>query len=164
MKVTIVLASLIASAAAFAPTQQASRAVTFLNAKDDAEEEAAPAPAPAKKKGFFNKEAKPTPYDDMDGVTKPLGFWDPLNLAGLGSDSTLAWFRAAELKHGRVAMLATTGYLVQAAGFHFPGMLSKDVSFESLSTMKPFDAWAAMPEGGKCHRNSISRRLRLAFV
>ena len=28
-------------------------------------------------------------------------------------------------------------------------MLSKDVSFESLSTMKPFDAWDAMPEEGK---------------
>ncbi|MEM7469003.1 MAG: chlorophyll a-b binding domain-containing protein, partial [Pseudomonadota bacterium] len=50
--------------------------------------------------------------------------FDPLGLASLGSDQTLAWFRAAELKHGRVAMLATTGYLVQAAGIHFPGMLS----------------------------------------
>lgn len=87
--------------------------------------------------------------DDMAGNTKPVGPWDPLNLATLGSDSTLAWFRAAEVKHSRVAMLATTGYLVQAAGFHFPGMLSSDVSFESLSTMKPFDAWCAVPALGK---------------
>merc|ERR1711957_522298 len=57
----------------------------------------------------------------------------PLNLATLGSESTLAWFRAAELKHSRVAMLATTGYIVQASGFHFPGMLSSDVSFEIIS-------------------------------
>jgi len=87
--------------------------------------------------------------DDMAGSTMPLKSFDPMGLATLGSDETLAWFRAAELKHSRVAMLATTGYLVQAAGIHFPGMLSKDVSFESLSTMKPFDAWDAVPEAGK---------------
>ena len=90
--------------------------------------------------------AKP---EDMAGVTAPFGLYDPLGLATLGSESTLAWFRAAELKHSRVAMLATTGYLVQAAGIHFPGMLSSDVSFESLSGMKPLDAWDAVPEGGK---------------
>jgi len=86
---------------------------------------------------------------DMPGNTAPLKVFDPFNLATLGSERTLAWFRAAELKHCRVAMLATTGYLVQGAGIHFPGMLSYDVSFESLSTMKPLDAWAAVPEGGK---------------
>lgn len=87
--------------------------------------------------------------DDLPGATKPFPGFDPLNLATLGSESTFAWFQAAELKHARVAMLATTGYLVQAAGVHFPGQLSSDVSFESLSIMKPFDAWAAMPEGGQ---------------
>ena len=46
-------------------------------------------------------------------------------------------------------MLATTGYLVQASGAHFPGMLSSDVSFESLSKMNPFDAWEAVPDAGK---------------
>merc|ERR1711865_201906 len=86
---------------------------------------------------------------DMAGYTAPFKGFDPLELADLGSEETLAWFRAAELKHSRVAMLATSGYLFQAAGFHFPGMLSKDVSFESLSTMKPLDAWDAVPEGGK---------------
>eukprot|EP00525_Craspedostauros_australis_P009639 CAMPEP_0198110890 /NCGR_PEP_ID=MMETSP1442-20131203/2878_1 /TAXON_ID= /ORGANISM="Craspedostauros australis, Strain CCMP3328" /LENGTH=204 /DNA_ID=CAMNT_0043767117 /DNA_START=59 /DNA_END=673 /DNA_ORIENTATION=+ len=87
--------------------------------------------------------------DEMAGNTAPIKAFDPLSLATVGSDETLAWFRAAELKNARVAMLATTGYIVQAAGFHFPGMLSKDVSFESLSGMKPFDAWDAVPDGGK---------------
>merc|ERR1719329_1576258 len=86
---------------------------------------------------------------DMPGSTAPVGPFDPMNLAESGSDETLAWFRAAELKHCRVAMLATTGYLVQGAGIHFPGQLSSDVSFESLSSLKPLDAWAAVPEGGK---------------
>jgi len=87
--------------------------------------------------------------DDLPGATAPLKGFDPLGLATVGSDETLLWFRAAELKHSRVAMLATTGYLVQAAGIHFPGMLAKDVSFESLSSMKPFDAWEAVPDAGK---------------
>jgi hypothetical protein len=85
----------------------------------------------------------------LPGYTLPIKGFDPLGLANVGSDETLNWFRAAELKNGRVAMLATTGYIVQAAGFHFPGMLSHDVSFESLSTMKPFDAWEAVPDAGK---------------
>jgi hypothetical protein len=87
--------------------------------------------------------------DDIGGSSLPLRNFDPFNLATFGSDETLLWFRAAELKHCRVAMVATTGYLVNAAGIHFPGMLSGDISFESLSTMSPPDAWAAVPVAGK---------------
>jgi hypothetical protein len=87
--------------------------------------------------------------ESMAGYTLPIKGFDPLNLADWGSDETLAWFRASELKHGRVAMLATTGYIVQASGIHFPGMLSSDISFESLSPMKPFVAWDAVPDAGK---------------
>lgn len=121
MKCAAVFTALIASTSAFAPVQQARTSNVAVNMK----------------------------VDEMAGATAPFGKFDPLGLATLGSESTLAWFRAAELKHSRVAMLATTGYLVQAAGIHFPGMLSSDVSFESLSTMKPLDAWAAVPDGGK---------------
>jgi len=42
------------------------------------------------------------------------GFFDPLNLAGGKSAETLNWYRAAELKHGRVAMLASLGVFFQA--------------------------------------------------
>jgi len=87
--------------------------------------------------------------DDIGGSSAPLPNFDPLNLSTIGSDETLLWFRASELKHGRVAMVATTGYLINAAGIHFPGMLSSDISFESLSTMSPPDAWAAVPVAGK---------------
>jgi len=87
--------------------------------------------------------------DDIGGASMPLKNFDPLNLSTWGSDETLRWFRAAEIKHSRVAMVATTGALINAAGIHFPGMLSSDISFESLSTMNPFDAWAAVPVEGK---------------
>jgi len=120
MKVVALLLAFVASTAAFAPSQQGLSRTTAISA-----------------------------VEDMPGNTAPFKVFDPFDLATLGSEQTLSWFRAAELKHSRVAMLATTGYIVQAAGFHFPGMLSSDVSFESLSTMKPLDAWAAVPEGGK---------------
>ena len=87
--------------------------------------------------------------DGLPGNSLPIKSFDPLNLADWGSAETLQWFRAAEIKHGRVAMVATTGYIVQGAGFHFPGQLSSDISFESLSSMKPFDAWDQVPAGGK---------------
>ena len=45
-------------------------------------------------------------------------------------------------------MVATTGFLIQAAGIHFPGMLSSDVSFESLSTLHPAEQWDAVPDVG----------------
>jgi len=121
MKVAATIVALAGVANAFAPAQNANRG-TALSAS----------------------------LADMPGATAPFKGFDPLGLATLGSDSTLAWFRAAELKHSRVAMLATTGYLVQAAGVHFPGMLSSDVSFESLSIMKPLDAWDAVPDLGEC--------------
>ena len=46
-------------------------------------------------------------------------------------------------------MLASTGFLVQAAGFHFPGMISDDLSFASLAAMKPVEQWLNVPEIGK---------------
>jgi hypothetical protein len=46
-------------------------------------------------------------------------------------------------------MVATTGFLLQAAGIHFPGMLSSDISFESLSKLHPVEQWAAVPDAGK---------------
>lgn len=48
----------------------------------------------------------------------PFGFgsageFDPFGLSVGKSDETLAWYRAAELKHGRVAMLASAGLVFQ---------------------------------------------------
>ncbi len=86
---------------------------------------------------------------DMAGSTAPIKNFDPLGLATVGSDETLAWFRAGELKNGRCAMVATVGYLVNAAGLHFPGMLSHDIAFSDLASMRPIDAWAAVPDAGK---------------
>merc|ERR1719313_1732093 len=87
--------------------------------------------------------------ESMEGVGPETAnkVFDPLNLATLGSPATLKFFRAAEIKHGRVAMAAMVGFLVHINHIHFPGMLSPTfgVSFESLSAMGPFEAWNNVP-------------------
>jgi hypothetical protein len=45
--------------------------------------------------------------------------FDPLSLSAGRSDETIAWYRASELKHGRVCMLACLGLWVQAL-VHIP--------------------------------------------
>merc|ERR1719439_39910 len=56
-------------------------------------------------------------YKSMPGVTAPLGFFDPLNFCGEASEGKIKFYREVELKHGRVAMLASLGFLV-AEQFH----------------------------------------------
>jgi len=49
---------------------------------------------------------------NMAGVTAPMGFWDPFGLSADLSEGKLLFWREAELKHGRVCMLAFLGMAV----------------------------------------------------
>jgi len=69
---------------------------------------------------------------ELNGIDREVGFFDPAGLSRGKSDETLAWYRAAELKHGRVCMLATFGIFHQQLGFTFPD--------EVFQATKPFDA------------------------
>merc|ERR1712151_1480010 len=51
--------------------------------------------------------------DDRVGAFPPFGYWDPFGLATQTTAGELAYFREAELKHGRVCMLASVGFIVQ---------------------------------------------------
>jgi len=90
---------------------------------------------------------------EMSGLSKEVGgaLWDPLKLNEVVADGTMLWFRHAELKHGRVAMAAFVGWLVQVTGTHFSGNfdLEGKVSFESLSKMGFYEAWYGVPEKGR---------------
>ncbi|KAH8066183.1 chlorophyll A-B binding protein [Aureococcus anophagefferens] len=65
-----------------------------------------------------------TSYDPSDfsdvtalpGILAPVEFFDPLNFAADASESELKRYREAELTHGRVAMLASVGFLVGESG------------------------------------------------
>ena len=55
--------------------------------------------------------------EDLPGVPSKAeagGFWDPLKLSVGKDDATISWYRSAELKHGRVSMLAALGYYFQS--------------------------------------------------
>lgn len=49
---------------------------------------------------------------EMVGVTAPLGFFDPWGLSTDVEGTRLMFFREAELKHGRIGMLASLGFFV----------------------------------------------------
>lgn len=100
---------LLASSSAFMPSGPA-RATSFLRAVDEVTppaEAVAPAPAPS-----------PPKFDvrDMAGVASFPGFFDPLGLSGV-SEARIKYFREAELKHSRIAMLAAPGFII-AEFFH----------------------------------------------
>merc|ERR1719352_119441 len=58
------------------------------------------------------------------GVQAPLGFWDPLGLSSDGDVGAFKRRRSVEIKHGRVCMLATMGYITPEITGKFPGYLS----------------------------------------
>ena len=99
------------------------------------------------------------------------GFWDPLNLAEQnfweqGNEATVGFLRHAEIKHGRVAMAAFVGYIVQANKICFPWALTggplahqgpfADVPGETImfsdiaAAGSPMDQWDALPSSAKC--------------
>lgn len=63
----------------------------------------------------------------MVGDCKPLGFFDPFGFSKDASPETMKKFRECELKHGRVAMLASWG-MITADTYHplFGGKLSSN--------------------------------------
>ena len=107
----IVLALAAASASAFvgpAATRLATKINTATIEPETPEEEvvaevAAP-PAPR---------AWAIEQDMRAGITGPFGFFDPLSLSAGKSEQRLKYFREAELKHARVAMLAAVGFPLQ---------------------------------------------------
>lgn len=64
----------------------------------------------------------PAPFQPAKqlGAMEPLGFFDPLDFTKVGDEDGFRKLRASELKHGRVAMMASVGLLGQHF-IKFPG-------------------------------------------
>jgi len=88
-----ILASLVASAAAFAPATQ---------------------------KVTSSALAAASPYEDEIGVISPTGFFDPLGFSNDATPEKFARYRELEIKHGRISMLAIVGYVVPEF-YRWPG-------------------------------------------
>ncbi|CAE7597005.1 unnamed protein product, partial [Symbiodinium necroappetens] len=50
-------------------------------------------------------------FENELGVQAPFGFWDPIGFTADGDVDAFKRRRATELKHGRIAMLATMGFM-----------------------------------------------------
>jgi len=120
--------ALAASASAFAPAaQQAASCTQLSETKADLESLA----------------AKSNPV---------LKYYDPLDLAsttiwGQSNEATIGFLRHAEIKHGRVAMAAFVGYIVQSNGITFPWpAVGGGVG---TLTGSPPEQWDALPDAAK---------------
>jgi hypothetical protein len=103
--------------------------------------------------------------DDLKVLAEQLnpivGYFDPLGI-GESTPETIAWFRHAEIKHGRVAMAGFVGYCVHANGITFPWNIQAPlpwtpltadlptISFADISAAgSPGDMWDALPTAAK---------------
>ena len=67
------------------------------------------------------------------GATEPLGFFDPLGFTKVGDEAGFNKLRSSELKHGRVAMMASVGLLGQHF-IKFPGFEKTPAGFAAMGT------------------------------
>mmetsp|Transcript_9934 Transcript_9934/g.16643 ORF Transcript_9934/g.16643 Transcript_9934/m.16643 type:complete len:247 (-) Transcript_9934:235-975(-) len=120
-RAVVVLAILCAISAFTVPVTRRASALRSLSMEGEAApaapapaEPAAPATPPAPVVEFSRSLPfliKPKNLDGMIGNAEfdPFGFCETFDPK---------WMREAEIKHGRVAMLATVGWLAQSSGFH----------------------------------------------
>ena len=82
--------------------------------------------------GRMARSALKMTFENELGALPPTGYWDPLGLSADGDAEKFKFKREAELKHGRVSMLAIAGYLVQEVA-RFPGAIDLDgTTFDSI--------------------------------
>lgn len=81
-------------------------------------------------------------------------FYDPLQLSTSPifndtEEATIGWLRHAEIKHGRVAMAAFVGYVVQANGLHWPFPIQFDGTPYPFAAGSPPEQWDALSDPAK---------------
>jgi hypothetical protein len=130
MKLALSLLSLVGFASAFAPAQQKASS-TALNADKVPCFGATPLPGGAK---FIGE-----------------NYWDKITQEW-GSAETGGFVRAAELKHGRSAMIATVGFAFHKLGITFDQIspheylsITQGIKFADLAAMTPLDAMKSLP-------------------
>lgn len=99
-----------------------------------------------------------TGLDELEKIAEKsnplLKFYDPLDLSSITiydntQDQTINFLRHAEIKHGRVAMAAFVGYIVQANGIHFPWAMTLEGMPHPYESLSPPEQWDAIPFAAK---------------
>ncbi|KAL3942252.1 MAG: hypothetical protein SGBAC_003522 [Bacillariaceae sp.] len=126
---TVLFSVLAASAAAFAPSGVSKSSTAMNGAMEDLKEVA----------------EKSNPV---------LKYYDPLELAtisiwGQSNEASIGFLRHSEVKHGRVAMAAFVGYVVQSNGIHWPWNMMSDGTPFPFEAGSPPEQWDALPDAAK---------------
>lgn len=159
MKTSLTLLGLVSGAAAFAPSSTTSRTVLRMS---DVAVEAEPAPPAPEEPKAPEPEPEVSTTVPCFGATPLFGepvffgenYWNKIT-SEYGSAETGKYIRAAELKHGRAAMIATVGYAFHKLGFTFDNISvheylspTQGVKFADLAAMTPLDAMKSLPGEG----------------
>jgi len=164
MKFALPLLALAASASAFTPNTNNFRNTALRMAEEATVEAVVEVEEEASEEEPVEEEPEPVPVGKqkvpcvgaspfLGGKTLFLGesTWDTLT-QDWGSAETGKFIRAAELKHGRSAMLATVGYFCHKVGWTFDKIsvheylsVTKDIKFADLAAMNPVAAMKSLP-------------------
>ncbi|KAL9139508.1 Light-harvesting complex, partial [Amphidinium carterae] len=87
-------------------------------------------------------------FENERGVQDPVGFFDPLGFTADGSVENFKRRRQTEIKHGRVAMLATMGYITPEITGKLPGYLSPSTGVKYDDIPNGLGAISKVPAAG----------------
>merc|ERR1712196_640685 len=87
-------------------------------------------------------------FENELGVQAPVGFWDPAGFTADGSVENFARRRQTELKHGRISMLATMGYITPEITGKLPGSLSPSTGLKFSDIPNGLAAISKVPTAG----------------
>merc|ERR1712100_499247 len=87
-------------------------------------------------------------FESELGVQEPVGFWDPAGFTADGNAENFARRRQTELKHGRVSMLATMGYITPEITGKLPGYLSPSAGLKFADVPNGLGAISKVPNAG----------------
>mmetsp|Transcript_22937 Transcript_22937/g.25112 ORF Transcript_22937/g.25112 Transcript_22937/m.25112 type:complete len:206 (-) Transcript_22937:271-888(-) len=83
-------------------------------------------------------------YEDELGVLPPVGFFDPLGLSKSATPERFTRWRTVELKHGRIAMAAVVGYIVQEF-VRWPGYIAPGIGLKFADVPNGVAAFQSIP-------------------
>merc|ERR1719313_2078696 len=86
-------------------------------------------------------------FENELGVQAPVGFWDPLGLTKRRDEGAFLRRRETELKHGRLCMMATIGYITPEY-YKFEGTLSFSQNLKFADVPNGLKAISAVPASG----------------
>merc|ERR1719356_2081412 len=89
-------------------------------------------------------------FENELGVQPPTGFWDPAGFTADGDADAFKRRRCVEIRHGRICMLATMGYITPEITGKFPGYLSLDEKILFEDVPNGLAALSKIPFGGYC--------------